>query len=65
MPKFRKGPIVIDAVRMDHPFSADTPDGKSMQVDAGDWLITTEDGEQYTCQNAIFNALYEQIDATE
>lgn len=57
MPKFRKKPVAITAVRLAHPIEIPTLEGV-MTGDVGDWLITGVKGEQYPCKPDIFAATY-------
>lgn len=34
-------------------------------VELGDWIVTTEDGEVYPCQDKVFRRIYEPIPKTE
>jgi hypothetical protein len=61
MPKFRKKPIVIDAVRVTQPMAIDTLEG-TMTAGVGDWLITGVNGEMYPCKDDIFRKTYEAVD---
>jgi hypothetical protein len=70
--KFRKKPVVIDAVQFDElePLPAGvecdsrgyaiikTLEG-DMRVSDGDWIITGVKGERYPCKPDIFAATYE------
>ena len=72
--KFRKKPVVIEAVQWfkdgDHPkvmpysasgngpFSIITLEGR-MTVTPGDWIITGVKGEHYPCKPDIFAMTYE------
>lgn len=58
MPKFRKKPVVIEAVQMHEPFEVETLEG-TMRGAPGDWLITGVKDEQYPCKDDIFRATYE------
>ena len=74
--KFRKKPVVIEAVQwfpcatvpgvVNHGAwgSIDTLEG-TMRVDSGDWVITGVKGEKYPCKPDIFAATYEpaELDA--
>lgn len=55
--RYRKRPVVIRARRMPEPFTVATLEGE-MRGNAGDWLITGIDGEQYPCADHIFRATY-------
>lgn len=57
MAKYRKKPIVIDAVRIEEQTEIHTPEGV-MIGEPGDWLITGIAGEKYPCKNDVFVATY-------
>ena len=75
--KFRKKPVIIDAVQFDglscpdgvyqlwgEPptgFFIDTLEGR-MNVSVGDWIITGVAGEKYPCKPDIFEKTYEPVD---
>lgn len=72
MPRFRKKPVVIEAVRAELGQMSLLPgvirtDGKwvirtlegDMEVAPGDWVITGVKGEHYPCKPDIFAATYE------
>ena len=75
MAKFRKKPIVIEAVQWfksgDHPAVAalsksnlgiiSTLEGP-LYVTPGDWIITGVKGENYPCKPDIFKATYERVE---
>ena len=63
MSRFRKKPVVIDAVRHDgpEPIFIETLEG-THRADPGDWIITGIKGEQYPCKPDIFEATYEPVD---
>lgn len=61
MPKYRKKPVVIEAVQITQPMSVDTLEG-TMRGNAGDYLITGVKGEQYFCKPEIFEATYESAE---
>lgn len=61
MGKYRKKPVVIEAVQMDKTFVVQTLEGK-MAGQAGDWLITGVEGEQYPCADRIFKQTYEEVE---
>lgn len=60
MPKFRKKPVVIEAVQQNYPFTVNTLEG-IMTGEAGDWLITGVNGEQYPCKDEIFRKTYDPV----
>jgi hypothetical protein len=62
MPKFRKKPVEIEATRITQKMTVETLEG-TMIGDAGDWLITGVENEQYFCKDRIFKATYEPIDS--
>ena len=62
MPKYRKKPVVVEAVRLAHTLEIHTLEG-TMIGHEGDWLITGVKGEQYPCKDEIFQATYEPADA--
>jgi hypothetical protein len=74
MAKFRKKPVVIEAVQFDgvslpegvnrEPGAVDgyidTLEGR-MTVKPGEWVITGVKGERYPCKPDIFAATYEPV----
>lgn len=64
MPKFRKKPVVIEAVQITRPMTIETPEG-TMRGNPGDWLITGVRGEQYFCKDDIFRTTYEVVEETD
>jgi hypothetical protein len=60
MGKYRKKPIIIDAVQLTQPITIHTLEG-DMRGEVGDWLITGVNGEQYPCKPDIFEKTYERI----
>ena len=61
MAKFRKKPVVINAVRITREMSIKTLEG-TMVGNPGDWLITGVKNEQYFCKDDIFRQTYEAVD---
>jgi len=61
MAKFRKKPVVIEAMRMSGAFTVETREG-TMTGQPGDWLLTGVQGEQYPCADDIFRQTYEAVD---
>lgn len=59
--KFRKKPVVIDAVRLTRPVTIETLEG-NMRGEPGDWLITGVAGEQYACKHDVFMQTYVPVD---
>lgn len=58
MAKFRKKPVVVEAIRINQMCTIRTLEG-DMIGHVGDWLITGVAGEQYPCINSIFLRTYE------
>lgn len=58
MGKYRKKPVVIEAVQITRPMTVETLEG-TMRGNPGDWLITGVKGEQYFCRDDIFRETYE------
>jgi hypothetical protein len=58
--KYRKKPVVIDAVQIDVPMKIQTLEGW-MEGNPGDYLITGVKGEQYFCKPDIFALTYEDV----
>ena len=61
MPKFRKRPVVIEAVQLTRRVQVETLEG-TMTGNPGDWLITGVNGEQYPCKDDIFQRTYESVE---
>lgn len=74
MPKYRKKPIVIEAVQVTpqnwNNISENIwmgPSGKlyvstlegEMEFEFGDWLIKGVEGEEYPCKDSVFKASYD------
>lgn len=60
MPKYRKKPIIIEAVKLTRKIVIKTLEGE-MTGNPGDWLITGVNGEQYPCKDDIFQKTYEKL----
>ncbi|WP_180271273.1 hypothetical protein [Fredinandcohnia onubensis] len=60
MPKYRKKPIIVEAVKLTRSITIETSNG-SMKGLPGDYLITDKDGEQYPCDRDQFEAEYEPV----
>jgi hypothetical protein len=61
MPRFRKKPVVIEAVHLMRRIEIETLEG-TMTGNPGDWLITGVNGEQYPCKDDIFQKTYEPVE---
>jgi hypothetical protein len=68
MPKYRKKPIIVEAVKLKRSITIETSNG-TMKGLPGDYLITDKNGEQYPCDRDRFETEYElvkgQIDLKE
>ncbi len=62
MARFRKKPVVIEAVKAENPEYIETLEGR-MLADIGDYIITGVKGERYPCKPDIFELSYEPADA--
>jgi len=77
MPKFRKKPVVIEAVQwfpgvdVDGVLENENPQEiygvvstleGFMKASPGDWIITGVKGEKYPCKPEIFEATYEPVE---
>ncbi len=60
MSKFRKRPVIIEAVRLTERVVIHTLEG-AMVGEPGDWLITGVKGERYPCKDEIFRLTYEPV----
>jgi hypothetical protein len=58
--KFRKLPVIVEAVRINTPMQIVTREGE-MTANPGDWIITGVAGEQYPCKPDIFARTYERV----
>ena len=60
MAKFRKKPVVIEAVQITRQMSVTTLEGVMIGI-PGDWLIMGIVGEHYFCKPEIFEQTYEKV----
>ncbi|MFN7249797.1 MAG: hypothetical protein ACK4M9_03310 [Anaerobacillus sp.] len=60
MPKFRRKPVVVEAVKITSPITIETTEGK-LSGKAGDYLITQADGAQFPCDPKTFEKTYEPV----
>lgn len=60
MPKYRKKPMVVEAVKLTRSITIETSNGP-MKGLPGDYLITDNNGEQYLCDRDKFDAEYELV----
>ena len=61
MAKFRKRPVIVEAIRCKQKTMIHTLEG-SLFARAGDWIITGVKGEKYPCQDDIFRMTYTPAD---
>lgn len=62
--KFRKKPVIIEAVQTNVPLDIETLEGV-MHASPGDWIITGVNGEKYPCKPDIFEKTYEPVPEDE
>ena len=60
MPKFRRIPVEVEAVKLTGAMTIETIEG-SMTGNSGDYLITELNGDQYTCKAEEFKHIYEPV----
>lgn len=61
--KYRKKPVVIEAVGpIEIAEDIVTLEG-TMRADIGDYIITGVQGERYPCKPDIFHATYEKVES--
>ncbi len=61
MAKYRKKPLIIDAVKLLQPTLVETLEG-TMKGNKGDYLITGIRGEQYICKEDILLESYDFVE---
>lgn len=61
MARYRKKPVVVEALQISRPMTVETLEGV-MRGEPGDMLITGVKGEQYFCKLDIFEATYEPVE---
>ena len=59
MTKFRKIPVVVEAIQLNDYFQVETLEGM-MKGNPGDWLIKGVKGDLYPCKPDIFIETYEE-----
>ncbi|MBE4910040.1 hypothetical protein IMZ08_18540 [Bacillus luteolus] len=68
MPKYRKKPIIVEAVKLNRSITVETSNG-TLKGLPGDYLITDKSGEQFPYDRDRFETEYElvkgQIDIRE
>lgn len=62
MAKYRKKPIVIEAIQTEFELTIETLEGP-LHASPGDYIITGIKGEKYPCKPDIFLATYEPVPA--
>ncbi|MCE7790864.1 hypothetical protein K8O68_00330 [Salipaludibacillus sp. CUR1] len=60
MPKFKRKPVVVEAVKITRPISIET-EGNTVKGHTGDYLITESDGQQYPCNAQLFEEEFEPV----
>lgn len=60
MARFRKRPVIIDAVRIRNRVTIKTREG-TLKAHPGDWLVTGVAGEKYPCGDDVFRATHEPV----
>ena len=58
--RYRKKPVIVEAYRIYKPINIQTLEGL-MHAEAGDYIITGVNGEQYPCKPDIFEKTYEAL----
>lgn len=58
--KFRKLPVIIEAVQIGEQTEVNTPFG-TVYGAVGDWLITAANGQQWFCTDEYFRENYEPV----
>ena len=58
---YRKKPVVVSAYRTERAMIIHTLEG-DMKAEAGDYIITGVEGEQYPCKPDVFNKTYERVE---
>ena len=61
MEKYKKRPLVIEALQLDCVMTLDLPEGV-MTGKPGDWLIKGVKKELYFCSDAVFKMTYEKVE---
>ena len=61
MPKYRKKAVVVEAHQLSSPLRILTEEGVLLG-NAGDWLITGIEGEQYPVKDSVFQKTYEKVE---
>ena len=62
MARFRKRPVIIDAVRIKHRVTINTRNG-TLRGYPGDWLVTDVARQRRLCSDDVFRATHEPVDA--
>ena len=59
--KYRKRPVVIEAIQIHEEFEVETLEADNQQGKAGDYLIKGVKGELYPCDREIFEETYDEV----
>lgn len=60
MAKYRKKPVIIEAVVAENETIIHTLEG-DMKANKGDYIITGVSGEKYPCKPDIFHLTYDRV----
>jgi len=60
MPRYRRKPVVVEAIKMSRPISIET-EGNTVKARTGDYLVTEKDGQQYPCNPELFEQEFELV----
>ncbi len=60
MPKYRKRPVIVEAVKITRTITIETTNGP-ITGNRGDYLITEANGEQYPCKADAFEKEFVKI----
>jgi hypothetical protein len=60
MPRFRRRPVIVEAVQIWEDTYIDTLEGR-MHASPGDWVVTGVDGERWPVKPDIFARTYELV----
>lgn len=60
MPRFKKKPLEVEAVKITRPMTIEALSG-TLKGEPGDWLVTFDNGFQVFIKDGTFKAEYEEI----
>jgi hypothetical protein len=64
MPRFRRRPVIVEAVQVWEDQYIDTLEGR-MHASPGDWIVTGVNGERWPVKPDIFARTYEAVGDAE